>query len=144
MSEVVKILIVEDELLIAHDMKMQLIRLGFSVLAPASSAREAIERIEPERPDLVFMDIRIEGEQDGIEAAQVLRRQYGLPVVFLTAHADAATLERAQASQPLGYLTKPFTNVDLKAVVEMALLKHRTERESANQSNIDAAYGSPV
>ncbi|MBY5399470.1 response regulator [Rhizobium leguminosarum] len=123
-----KILIVEDDRVVARDIEQQLTRLGHHVVARAASFDEAISRAATLRPDIVLMDIRIEGEQDGIEAAQEMRARFRIPVVFLTAYADRETVERASTTEPFGYLLKPFEDSQLGTVIEIALYKHAAER----------------
>jgi PAS domain S-box-containing protein len=118
------ILVVEDEAIVARDIQNTLADLGYSVLETASSCEEAIRRSSERCPDLVLMDIRIQGQRDGIETAEILRRRFRVPVVFLTAYADEATLERAKKAQPYGYLIKPIKSNELHSVVEVALYKH--------------------
>ncbi|MCX5908778.1 MAG: response regulator, partial [Deltaproteobacteria bacterium] len=103
-----KILVVEDEGIVAKDIEKTLRDLGYIVPALASSGEEAIEKALVTRPDLVLMDIVLLGKMDGVEAAEEIRTRLGIPVVYLTAHADAATLERAKITEPFGYLLKPF------------------------------------
>lgn len=124
-----RILVVEDESIVATDLERSLKRLGYDVLEPAASANEAIAAAEHGHPDLVLMDVRIEGDRDGIEAAAQLRRLFNLPVVYLTAYGDSPTLERAKRTEPLGYLLKPFKPRDLRSTVELALYRHRVETE---------------
>ena len=119
-----RILIVEDERITAEDLAEVLRDLGYQVSAVVSSGEEAIREAEDNRPDLVLMDIRIKGEMDGTETARILRERFDVPVVYLTAHADRDTLERAKHSRPLGYIVKPFHEAELHASVEMALYKH--------------------
>jgi PAS domain S-box-containing protein len=119
-----RILIVEDERITAEDLAEVLNDLGYQVSAVVSSGEEAIREAEENRPDLVLMDIRIKGDMDGAEAARILRERFDVPVVYLTAHADRDTLERAKQSRPLGYIVKPFHEAELHASVEMALYKH--------------------
>ncbi len=119
-----RILIVEDERITAEDLAEVLKDLGYQVSAVVSSGEEAIRDAEKNRPDLVLMDIRIKGEMDGTEAARILRERFDVPVVYLTAHADRDTLDRAKHSRPLGYIVKPFHEAELHASVEMALYKH--------------------
>ena len=88
-----------------------------------SSGEEAVERVAATQPDLVLMDIKLKGQMDGVEAAEVIRTRFGLPVVFLTAYADTETLARAKLTRPYGYLVKPFEDRDLRTTVEIALLR---------------------
>ena len=129
MSPAYKVMIVEDEAIIALDLQSHLIQLGFEVTGTARSACEAFQEVENKPPDIVLMDIRIEGDMDGIAAAAIIRSRYHLPVIYLTAHADEATLARAEATEPFGYIMKPLQYLKVKAVVTMALRRHRTERE---------------
>jgi len=116
-----KILIVEDERITAEDLAEILKGLGYQVTAVVSSGAEAIREVEANPPDLVLMDIRIKGDLDGAETAQILRDRFDIPVVYLTAHADHDTLEHAKQSRPLGYIVKPFHESELHASVEIAL-----------------------
>ncbi|MGA3185961.1 MAG: response regulator [Bryobacteraceae bacterium] len=122
-----KVLIVEDEGLIAHDISTRLEALGHVVVGTVSTAEEALEQAAG--ADIVLMDIRIDGPVDGIEAAARLREQYHLPVVFLTAHADRQTLDRAKVTGAFGYLVKPIAHGSLNSAIEIALYKHRIERK---------------
>jgi AmiR/NasT family two-component response regulator len=124
-----RILVVEDEALVALDLEEQLVRLGYEVAGVVDSCAAAIERAREATPDLVLMDIHLRGEPDGIEAAERLRDEPGVPVVFLTAFADAATLERAKQVSPHGYILKPFDQRDLRATIEIAVHRDRLERE---------------
>lgn len=123
-----KVLVVEDESVVAMDLKDRLVDLGYSVPAFASSGEEAIRRVAKEQPDLVLMDVRLKGKMDGIEAAEVIRARFNIPVVYLTAFADDDTLRRAQVTAPFGYLVKPFEELQLHATIKMALHKHKLER----------------
>jgi two-component system cell cycle sensor histidine kinase/response regulator CckA len=120
-----QILIVEDERIVATDIKTSLIRLGYDVCDIAVSGKEAIKKAEEIRPDLVLMDIVLEGEMDGIEAASIISSRFDLPIVYLTAHADDKTLHRAKMTGPSGYILKPFEDRDVHSTVEMALYKHK-------------------
>jgi len=121
------VLIVEDEQIVALDLQQALQGLGYDAPAIAATAEEAIARSSERRPDLVLMDIRIKGTRDGIETAEVLRERFSIPVVFLTAHADPGTVERAKMAEPSGYLVKPVKVAELRRVIELALHKHAIE-----------------
>lgn len=121
------ILIVEDERLIALDIKHRLNRLGYSVVAIADSAENALEAVVQHQPDLVLMDIYLNGDTSGIEAAASFQREYQLPVVFLTAHADRPTLIQAKAIRPFGYIVKPVEDHDLSTAIEIALSRYQAE-----------------
>jgi PAS domain S-box-containing protein len=121
------IMVVEDEATIADQIESTLTELGYVVSARASTADEAIRSAALRRPDLVLMDIRLRGLRDGIQTAEELRDRFRLPVVFLSAHADEATLKRAKRSSPYGYVVKPFKISDLLTSVEIALERHSLE-----------------
>lgn len=122
-----RILIVEDEIIIARELEARLIAMGYEVTAIASSGPEAIEQAGLTKPDLILMDIVIKGDMDGIEAASEIRRIHQIPVIYLTAYTDKKTLERARITEPFGYIVKPFSERELEANIEMALYKHRME-----------------
>ncbi len=124
-----KVLIVEDEAIVAYDLERRLRKAGYDVPAIAASGEQALESIEETSPDLVLMDIRLQGAMDGIAAATKVRERFKLPVIYLTAHADRATLERAKITGPFSYLVKPIGNLNLASAIEVALYKHRAERE---------------
>ncbi len=122
-----KILVVEDELIVARDIEQQLMGLGYEPVGTATSGERAIELVQQQRPDLVLMDIQLAGPMDGIVAAHIIRSQYALPVVFLTAYSADDILARAKLSEPFGYVLKPFAERELRTVLEMALYKHQSE-----------------
>ena len=124
----VRVVAVEDERLVARDLKVRLNDLGYDVAALAASADEAVEVIQDVRPHVVLMDIRLEGGRDGIEVAKVVRERFDIPVVFVTAHADAETLKRACETAPFGYILKPFDDRELRAAIEIAVYKHGAEK----------------
>ena len=122
-----RILVVEDESVIALDIRRTLGRLGYTVVGVAASGEEAILRAAELRPDLVLMDIHLQGEIDGVEAVERILRSQDVPVVYLTAYADSPTLERARRTHPFGYLLKPFEERELSVAVEMARYRHEME-----------------
>lgn len=122
------IMVVEDELIVAEDLTRWLGSLGYTVAARAASGREAVRVCEAVRPDLILMDILLPGEIDGIQAADEIRRRFDIPVVFITASSDDATLARAKVSEPFGYILKPFDERGLYSTIEMALYKHKSEQ----------------
>ncbi|MBI2360744.1 MAG: response regulator [Deltaproteobacteria bacterium] len=124
-----RLLVVEDERIVAKDIQSRLRGLGYCVPALASSGAEAIRKAAEMRPDLALMDIVLKGEMDGVEAAAYLREHLGIPVVYLTAHGDDVALERAKATQPFGYILKPFDERELHSTIKMALYKSRIEKE---------------
>jgi two-component system, cell cycle sensor histidine kinase and response regulator CckA len=123
------ILVVEDERVVARDIEESLLRMGYDVVGTAASADECLERAETQRPDLVLMDIRIEGALDGIETARILRTRYDVPVIYLTAFADEQTVARARETEAHGYILKPFRAGELRSAVEIALFKHEMETQ---------------
>lgn len=124
-----KVLVVEDESIVALDIQSRLTKLGYLVPAIATSGLEAIDKATAIQPDLVLMDIKLKGELDGIETVRQLQAQFDLPVVYLTAFADEVTLQRAKITTPNGYLLKPFVERELKITIEMALYKHKLEKQ---------------
>jgi signal transduction histidine kinase len=129
-----RIMVVEDERIVAMHLRQQLIKLGYDVSAPLASGETALLQIEQMRPDLILMDIHIDGQVDGIETAARVPRDYHIPVIYLTAYSEPATLDRARATKPYGYLIKPFSERELHATIQMALERTRAdqiERRSA-------------
>ena len=125
-----KVMVVEDEAIVACDIESRLRRAGYDVAAVAASATEALAKIEETSPDLVLMDICLQGPRDGISVASEIRDRFRLPVIYLTAHADRFTVERAKVTGPFSYLVKPIGSLALWAAIEVALHKHRSEQES--------------
>jgi signal transduction histidine kinase/AmiR/NasT family two-component response regulator len=137
------VLVVEDESIVAMDLSTCLTKLGYPIAAVVGRGEEAIELARRHRPGLVLMDIHLRGQLDGIEAAQRIHGDFHIPVVFLTAYSDDATLQRAQGSQPFGYLIKPFQDREVEVAAQTALHRHALEtslRESRGQ--LDAILGS--
>ncbi|MEI6655669.1 MAG: PAS domain S-box protein [Verrucomicrobiota bacterium] len=128
------ILIVEDEAIVAEDLARKIRQLGYAVAGMCATGEEAVELTRQQRPALVLMDIHLAGRMDGVAAAELIHRECHLPVLFLTAHSDAGTVERARKAEAFGYILKPFDERDLHIQIEMALYKHAAElrlRESA-------------
>ncbi len=131
------ILIVEDEEIVAMDIKDMLTGLGYNVVGMTNSGEEAVIEIEKMEPDLVLMDIMLGQEKSGIETAEEIRRNFNLPVIYITAYADHNTVERAKKTAPYGYILKPFQEKDINTAITMALYKHKlmmeikTETENA-------------
>jgi two-component system, cell cycle sensor histidine kinase and response regulator CckA len=124
----VRILIVEDEGMVAMDLDERLTQMGYEVLAIADTAADAVTMAQSLKVDLILMDIHLRGEGDGIDAAGQLRKTVDVPVIFVTAHADDTTLQRAGQTEPFGYVLKPFDERELRATIEMAMYRHRAER----------------
>ena len=121
------ILVVEDESVVAMHIEESLEKLGYAVAAVVASGEEAVKKAEETRPDLILMDIVLKGEIDGIEAAGQIREKFNIPVIYLTAYADDAILQRAKITEPLGYIVKPFNERELKSAIEIAIYKHEME-----------------
>ena len=124
-----RILIVEDESIVALNIQNRLEGLGYTVTANIPSAEAAIQTLAQNRPDIVLMDIKLKGRTDGIEAAAQIRSHFQLPVVYLTAYTDDETLNRAKLTEPYGYILKPFESRDLCTTIEVALYKHQIEQQ---------------
>lgn len=123
-----RILIVEDEQIVALELKDRLTRMGHSVVGVVASGEEALQEVARLCPDLILMDIKLQGELDGIEVADAIRKQADIPIVYLTAFADDATLQRAKLTKPYGYILKPFQERELHIIIEVFLYRHRVER----------------
>jgi PAS domain S-box-containing protein len=121
-------MIVEDESIVALEIKDRIISLGYEVVNVVSSGEIAIIKAGESKPDLILMDIMIKGSMDGIETAKKIREKYDIPAIFLTAYSDEKTIQRAKISEPYGYLLKPLQERELRTTIEMALYKHRTEQ----------------
>ncbi|MBD3181551.1 response regulator [Candidatus Poribacteria bacterium] len=124
-----RILVVEDESIVAMDIRRMLKKIGYDVPAIVSTGEKAIEKAKQTSPNLVMMDIMLKGEMDGIQAATQIRNRFHIPVIYLTAYADESTLQRAKITEPHGYLLKPFQEIELKTTIEMALYKHEMEKK---------------
>lgn len=124
-----KILIVEDEIIIAKDIEKTLKKDGYEVIDLVPSGEKAIEVIKKSKPDLILMDIRLKGKMDGIEAAEIIKNKFDLPVIYLTSYKDEATLLRAKITEPYGYIIKPFNYKELKILIDIASYKHKTQEK---------------
>ncbi|MGB3756147.1 MAG: ATP-binding protein [Rivularia sp. (in: cyanobacteria)] len=122
-----KILVVEDERIIACDIKYCLESSGYIVPAVIAYGEKAITKVEEFQPDLVLMDMMLKGDMNGIEAAEIIMNTFNIPVIFLTAHSDESTIKKAKATQPFGYILKPFEESQLITTIEIALSKHQKE-----------------
>lgn len=123
------LLIVEDEPIVTMDLQLRLTQLGYKVAGIAANGEHALTLAEQVRPDLVLMDIHLQGPMDGIDTALAIRTRFRLPIIFLTAYTESATWQRAKMADPFGYLLKPFEDIDLKIAIEMAIYKHAAERK---------------
>lgn len=125
----INVLVVEDESIVSKDIQHSLTKLGYQVVGAASTGEKAIELANSEHPDVILMDMMLKGEMNGVEAAEIIRREFKIPIIFLTAYADDATLNKAKIAEPYGYIIKPFKEIDLHTTIEMAIYKHQKERE---------------
>lgn len=123
-----QILVVEDENIVAKDIENRLKNMGYKVPAVTATGEDAIHKVEEHHPDLVLMDIMLKGMMDGVTAAEKIRHQFNVPVIYVTAYSDQSTLDRAKISEPFGYLLKPFEERELHSTIEMALYKHKMEK----------------
>src|SRR5580700_856067 len=128
-----RILIVEDEGIIAENIASRLLKNGYRAAGIAESSEEALASIPDSKPDLVLMDIHIKGALDGIETTRKLRELFDIPVIYLTAHSDSQTVDRAKTTGGFGFLTKPIDHRTLATTIEMATHKHRADREVRDQ-----------
>lgn len=122
-----KILVVEDERVVARDIEKRLKKLNYTIVASVASGEEALTKVAELRPDLVLMDIQLRGKMDGITAAEQIRVDFDIPVIYLTAFADEDTLQRAKTTEPFGYIVKPFDERDLHVTIEVALRRRLAE-----------------
>lgn len=130
-----RILIVEDEHIVAMGIKRMLKSLGYTVTGVASSGEDAISKAESTFPDIVLMDIMLKGDMDGVEATREIKARFDIPVVYLTAYSDNNILERAKITEPFGYIIKPFDEKDLYSSIEVALHRQRKEKEKSGENN---------
>ena len=132
----VSVLVVEDESIVAKDIQNSLKKLGYNVPGVVSTGEDAIQAAGLHSPDLVLMDIMLKGEISGIEAAEQVRKNFDIPVIYLTAYADESTLSKAKVTEPYGYIIKPFKEIDLHTSIEMALYKHSKELEVKKERDL--------
>jgi two-component system, response regulator PdtaR len=138
-----KILIVEDEVITAMEIKCKLQSLKYEVTSIVNTGKQAIEKIKIDNPDIILISIRIKGDMDGTETAEMIRSQFGTPVVFLITHLDKERIVQAKITMPFGYLLKPIQEWDLKFTIEMAMYtvkvdKNRTQAEGVKTRKADA------
>lgn len=127
-----KIMVVEDEWIVADQLCRDLKDLGYTVCSVASTGYEALRKVEEDSPDLILMDIVLKGRMDGIETASRINSQFNIPMLYLTAYTNQEYIERAKETTPFGYLVKPYNQKELHANIEMAIHKHRADKEIAN------------
>lgn len=130
-----RVLIVEDEHIVAMGIKRMLITLGYAVAGVASSGEDAIRKAESTLPDLVLMDIMLKGDVNGIEAAKEIKSLFDIPVVYLTACSEQKIVEKAWETHPSGYIVKPFDEKDLQKSIDVALQRHKIEKQSLKKNH---------
>ncbi len=134
-----RLLVVEDEVLVARDIQARLQRMGYEVVGTVARGEDAVSTALAESPDLILMDINLKGEMDGIEAATQINEVSSVPVIYCTAYSNDEVLERAKITSPFGYVLKPFDNRELEINIEIALFKHQVEQDLAKtKQNLDA------
>lgn len=143
MDASVKILVVEDDMIIAAKIALQLTNLGYEVTALVPRGEEALRHAENVRPDLVLLDIQLKGALDGIETAHRLREAAHTPVIFVTANTDEATFQRARATHPYGFIPKPIKNLDLQRAIELTLSRLADEHHRPAEPQAEAAPDAP-
>ena len=129
MENGISVFVVEDESIVAKDIQFSLEKFGYSVLGISNNGTDALKQIVELEPSIVLMDIMIKGPLTGIDVADKLKREYNIPVIFLTAFADENTLVKAKITEPYGYILKPFKEIDLRSTIEMAIYKHKKDTE---------------
>lgn len=134
-----RILIVEDEKIISLDLQRRLERFGYSIAGTTADGQDAIDKCSELKPSIVLMDIMLSGPIDGIESARIINKKLGIPVVFITAYADEKTLERAKEAEPFGYILKPFKERELYTTIDIALYKHRVDKQLKSQERLFSA-----
>lgn len=129
MENGISVFVVEDESIVAKDIQFSLEKFGYNVLGISNNGTDALKKIVELEPSIVLMDIMIKGPLTGIDVADKLKREYNIPVIFLTAFADENTLVKAKITEPYGYILKPFKEIDLRSTIEMAIYKHKKDTE---------------
>ena len=130
------VLVVEDENIVSKDIQHSLKKLGYKVVGAAATGEQAVQLALENRPDIILMDIMLKGDMNGIEAAEIVRRETNIPVIYLTAYADESTLSKAKITQPYGYIIKPFKEIDIHTSIEMAIYKHKKEVEMQQERDL--------
>ncbi len=133
----IKVLIVEDEPLYAGQLEMLVLELGYLPLAKVSSGDMAIDMVQATQPDLLLMDINIDGDKDGIETAAIIHKTHNIPVIFITSMQDDATFERAKSAAPYAFITKPFSAKKLQRTIELAIARMQPQQEKDNSAWAD-------
>jgi len=141
MTKMKSILIVEDEMIIAASLSLQLTRLGYEVSGIVSRAEEVLLHISKQIPDIILMDINLKGELDGIEVVHLVQKEFKIPIIYLTANSNEAHFNRAKETNPYAFVSKPFKKLDLQRAIELTLVRIQEERN--NEKNVDLAVEEP-
>ncbi len=136
MVQGIKILVVEDEMVIAANISLQLSELGYEVTGILPRGEEVLPHIKIDRPDIILLDIRLKGEMDGIETARLVLQQYNLPIIYLTANSDEDHFNRAKETQPFAFISKPFKKLDLQRAIELAIGHMPDQKTSEKEGQI--------
>jgi len=130
------VLIVEDEAIIAADIELTLRELGYRIAGKARSGSKALQLLQATSPDIVLLDINLDGRVSGIEVAKSIKKKYAIPFIYLTALADTSTLEEVKATMPYGYIVKPFNENDLRSTIELALYRFQSQKKADQPPNL--------
>jgi DNA-binding LytR/AlgR family response regulator len=135
MTKKTKILIVEDEMIIAANISLQLTTLGYEVTGIMPRGEDALLHIEDNPPDILLLDINLKGKLDGIETAEAMQKTHNIPVIYLTANIDEAYFDRAKQTHPYGFISKPFKKLDLQRAIELTVSQLKSQAVKLNDSN---------
>ena len=141
MEKINKILIIEDEMIIAANISLQLTNLGYDVTGIIPRGEEALFHIEQNFPDIILMDINLKGDLDGVEIATLIQKSYKIPIIYLTANSDEVNFNRAKATNPYGFIAKPFKKLDLQRVIELIII--RIQEEQTIENNLEVTHYEP-
>ena len=141
MDKNTSILIVEDEMIIAANISLQLNRLGYEVTGIIPRAKEVLPEIRQHIPDIILMDINLKGDLDGIEVVKLIQNEYKIPIIYLTANSDKVHFEKAKATNPHAFISKPFKKLDLQRAIELSLV--RIQKEQNSSKNLDLVSDEP-
>lgn len=132
----VKILIVEDEMIIAANISLQLSRLGYKVTGIVSRGEEVLPHIKQNKPDIVLLDVQLKGKLDGIETARIMQNEFDIPIIYLTANADESNFNRAKTTNPFAFISKPFKRLDLQRAIELTVNRLECSLESGSSATL--------
>jgi DNA-binding LytR/AlgR family response regulator len=142
MDHQIDIMVVEDDMIIAADISMQLTQLGYNVSAILPKGEDALAQLQNSQPDIILMDVGLKGDLDGVDTAQEILNNYEIPVIFLTANSDPETFRRAKHTRPFAFITKPFEAIDLERSLELLVSRLETEKEEVSHDKDQAEPGS--